>query len=114
MRASARRRVEAHARRVVDAIGLPLHLTIAWTLHPMHGADVLADAFTFGSTAVVVLDEPTFERGTADEREDTVRHEIAHLLAWHRHGHDIADHGAEYIRARRDIDRALDEEIDAT
>jgi len=116
VRSSARRRVEAHARRVVDAIGLPLHLTIAWTLHPMHSpsGDVLADAFTFGSVAVVVLDEPAFDAGTADEREDTIRHEIAHLLAWHRHGHDIADHGAEYIRARRDIDRALDEEIDAT
>jgi len=115
VRASARRRVEAHARRVVDAIGLPVHLSIAWTLHPMHGSrDVLADAFTFGSVAVVVLDEPAFEASDADSREDTVRHEIAHLLAWHRHGHDIADHGAEYIRARRDIDRALDEEIDAT
>jgi hypothetical protein len=115
MRTAARARVERHARAVVDTIRLPVHLTVAWTLHPMHGSrDVLADAFTFGSVAVIVLDEPSFEAADADSREDTIRHEIAHLLAWHRHGHDIADHGAEWRAARRDIDRLLDEEIDAT
>jgi len=116
MRTAARRRVEMHAQRVADAVELPLHLTVAWTLHPMPSTlgDVLADAFTFGAHAVIVLDEVAFGGGTAEDREDTIRHEIAHLLAWHRHGHDIADHGGEYLRARRDIDRALDEEIDAT
>ena len=116
MRTAARARVERHARAVVDTIRLPLDLTVAWTLHPMPSVsgDVLADAFTFGAHGVIVLDEATFDRGTAEEREDTVRHEIAHLLAWHRHGHDIADHGAEWRAARRDIDRLLDEEIDAT
>lgn len=115
MRARARRRVEAHALAVAGALLPRVSLSIAWTLHPLAGAEgeeVHAVAFSWGEHAIVVLDEDVFERSSADEREDTIRHEIAHLLAWHRHGHEIADHGAEYRAARRDLDRALDSEDD--
>lgn len=111
MRARARRRVEAHARAVAGLLLPRVSLSIAWTLHPLagaEGAEVHAEAFCWGDAAIIVLDEVVYERSSAAEREDTIRHEIAHLLAWHRHGHEIADHGAEYRAARRDLDRALD------
>lgn len=83
---------------------------MAWTLHPIQGSgpDVYAEAFTWGRDAVILLDEITFERCTPDEREDTIRHEIAHLLAWDLHGHEIEDHGPEFRRARIDLDMALE------
>jgi predicted SprT family Zn-dependent metalloprotease len=80
-------------------------------MHPLagaEGAEVHAEAFFWDDAAIVVLDEIVFERSSPEDREDTIRHEIAHLLAWQRHGHEIADHGPEYRAARRDLDRALD------
>jgi hypothetical protein len=111
VRARARRRVEAHARAVAALLLPRVSLSLAWTLHPLAGApgaEIYAEAFCWGSESIIVLDEIVFERSSPAEREDTIRHEIAHLLAWHRHGHQIADHGPEYRAARRDLDRALD------
>lgn len=114
MRARKRERVERHAARALSLVAPDLRLLVGWSREAIPWAtvknDVFAEAFTFGRDGVVVIDEMLFEAASPDDREDTIRHELAHLLAWHRHGHDIEDHGAEYRRARAEIDRALDEE----
>lgn len=114
MRARERERVERHAASALAEVAPPLRLLVGWTLQAWPHADMYAEAFTFGRHAVIVIDEARFETAAPEEREDTVRHELAHVVAWHWHGHEIADHGPEYQRARRAIDRALDEELDAT
>lgn len=114
MRARERARVERHAARALALVASDLRLLVGWSREAIPWAsapqDVHAEAFTFGRDAVIVIDERRFEAATADEREDTVRHELAHLLAWHRHGHEIQLHGREWERARAEIDRALEEE----
>jgi hypothetical protein len=117
MRARERQRVERHARALMEQLtGDADSLTVAWSRHPLpHPTlEVHAVAFTWDTHAVIVIDECVFARCTPDEREDTIRHEIAHVIAWRRYGHDIADHGPEWARVRREIDDILDEELDAT
>lgn len=112
MRARERSRVERHAARALELVAPGLRLLVGWSRAavPWQGHEVDAEAFTFGLDAVIVIDEVRFEHSTPDEREDTVRHELAHLVAWHRHGHEIQPHGREWERARAEIDRALEEE----
>ena len=114
MRARKRERVERHAARALSLVAPDLRLLVGWSREAIPWAtvknDLFAEAFTFGRDGVVVIDERRFEAAAPDDREDTVRHELAHLLAWHRHGHAIQLHGREWERARAEIDRALDEE----
>lgn len=111
MRSRERARVERHAARALALVAPDLRLLVGWTRLGTAWPDgVHAEAFAFLREGVVVIDEMLFEAASPDDREDTIRHELAHLLAWHRHGHDIEDHGAEYRRARAEIDRALEEE----
>lgn len=42
----------------------------------------------------------------------TLTHEWAHVLAWRRHGTDIADHGDEWALAHGDAYRGLGAELD--
>lgn len=116
MRSRERARVERHAARALALVS-KMHLTIGWSCMPLQAAPgfvVYADSFLFegkfGKEAHIAIDELRFSWFSADEREDLVRHELAHIVAWERYGHDIEDHGAEYRRARAEIDRALEEE----
>lgn len=113
MRARARERVERHAAEVLRLLEPSLVLAVGWTRLPIsEGSDVVhAAAFAFGHReCVIVIDEAVFEAGSPEEREDTVRHELAHLVAWHRYGHQIQAHGREWERVRAEIDLALEEE----
>lgn len=110
MRARERERVERHAARALAAVLPDVRLLVGWSRRSWPHVEQHAEAFAWKADAVIVIDERSYEASTPAEREDTVRHEIAHLVAWHRHGHDIADHGAEFARARRDIDATLEED----
>jgi hypothetical protein len=116
VRARERARVERHAARALGLVSR-MHLTIGWSCMPLQAAPgfvVYADAFLFegkfGKEAHIAIDELRFSWFNADEREELVRHELAHIVAWERDGHDIQDHGPEFQRARREIDRALEED----
>ena len=112
MRARERARVERHAERalalVAPHLGPKLH--VIWCRRLPEGDTWWTHAVTDDDVPWVFIDEHVFDESTPEEREDTVRHELAHLVAYDRHGRDIQDHGPEYRRARREIDRALDEE----
>lgn len=56
---------------------------------------------------VIVLCEQRYGSDSPAERDDTIAHEIAHLYAWRDHGHSIQDHGPEWRKAKRTLDRAL-------
>ena len=43
------------------------------------------------------------KRGGVDFLEQTVPHEVAHVLAYHRHGRDIRPHGAEWKAIMRQL-----------
>lgn len=109
MRARERARVERHAARALDAAVPGKRLLVGWSRLGWPHVDACAEAFSFGRDAVIVIDEIRFESASAEDREDTIRHEIAHLVAWHMHGHHIQSHGPEYQRARQTVDAALDE-----
>lgn len=112
MRARERARVERHAARVLSLVAPKMRLLVGWSRQcgAWHSG-VHAEAFVWRCFGVVVLSEPLFERGTPESREDTIRHELAHLLAWHRHGHEIPAHGKEWRDARADIDRVLEGDL---
>jgi len=42
------------------------------------------------------LSIPLFARAGEDEQEDTIAHEMAHLVAQHKYGRDIKAHGGEW------------------
>lgn len=112
MRARERARVERHAARALGLVAPGLRLLVGWTRTGSEawGPGTHAEAFMFLREGCVVIDELVFAAGSSEDREDTIRHELAHLVAWHRHGHEIASHGREWERARRDIDAALEED----
>ena len=63
--------------------------------------------------AWILISERAFLASSPADREDTVRHEIAHVVAWARHGTRIRAHGREWLSARRDLDLALDVDEDS-
>ena len=110
MRARERDRVERHMARALAAVLPGVRLLVGWSRRSWPHVEQHAEAFTWRSDAVIVINERAYEASTPEEREDTIRHEIAHLLAWELHGHDIADHGPAFLRARREVDAALEED----
>lgn len=112
MRARERARVERHARAVLALVDprLASRLHVLWCRRLPEGDWWWTHAIADDTAPWIFIDEHVFTESTPDEREDTIRHELAHLVAYERHGRDISDHGAEYARARRDIDRAISEE----
>lgn len=40
---------------------------------------------------------------TADDYEQLIQHEVAHLIAWRRHGEQIKEHGHEFKRICRQV-----------
>lgn len=104
----ARRRVERHARAALALLAPDVRLRVLW--HDDE-SDEYGEAVVFDVARIawIALSERAWARATPDEREDTVRHEVAHVVAWHRHGLGIRPHGREWLAARRDLDRELDE-----
>lgn len=112
MRRRGRERVERHAREALSLVepSVSKRLQVIWCRRLPHDDVYHTHAVADDHVPWIFIDEHVFDASTPDEREDTVRHELAHLIAYHRHGRHIQDHGDEYRRARREIDRALDEE----
>lgn len=102
-----RRRVERHAREALARVLPGVALRVLW-----HHDDVdeFAETVVFDryAGAWVAVSERAWAASSAEDREDTIRHELAHVVAWHRHGVGIRPHGREWLAARRDIDEALD------
>lgn len=102
-----RRRVERHARAALARVQPGVSLRVLW-----HHDDVdeFAETVVFDrySGAWIAISERAWLAQTPLEREDTIRHELAHVVAWRRHGVGIRPHGREWLAARRDIDEALD------
>ncbi len=46
----------------------------------------------------IILSERAWNLAPEADRWDTIAHEIAHLIAWRRHGIEIRDHGREWRR----------------
>ena len=46
---------------------------------------------------MVNLDAP------GEDLDQVIMHEMAHHVAWVRHGHDIAEHGPEFLRVCREL-----------
>ena len=42
------------------------------------------------------LSTPLWKRATEQEKRDTIAHEMCHIVAIHRFGHQIKDHGGEW------------------
>jgi len=102
-----RRRVEARARALCAIVSVRCDLVWARSLPRAFGY-----ALDIENGAIIILDESRFDL-TGVEAEDTLRHEIAHVVVFHRHPNGVDDpHGTEYKRARRDVAsaaRMLDE-----
>ena len=114
MRAAARARVERHARAAAallePAVGRGLEIVWCRELPPLRGYTTHALAWTDPGDHWILINETLWRTSSADEREDTIRHEIAHVVAWYRYGTRIADHGREWARTRQSLDAALAEE----
>lgn len=106
MKSRERARVERHAKRACALVAPDLRLIVCWVSTGLRGA--FAECLAHTGEAYIMIDEPLFDLATPDDREDTIRHEIAHAIAWRRHGYSIRPHGREWLRARADLDRALD------
>lgn len=102
-----RRRVERHARAALALVAPDVPLRVLW-----HHDDVdeFAETVVFDAHAGawIAISERAWLTQTPLEREDTIRHEIAHVIAWRRYGVKIRPHGREWLAARRDLDEALD------
>ncbi len=60
----------------------------------------LPDAWAIATTdGWIVLNEARWAAARPGENRDTVEHELAHVLAWQRHGDEIQAHGREWRRA---------------
>lgn len=95
-------------RRVVRCLrgALPAGAVRVTRSRPLpDGWDAAAYSWT-GGPATIVL-RPDLPRPVAVER---IVHEYAHVLAWRRHGLEIAEHGHEWGIAYSDAKRALDVE----
>jgi len=55
----------------------------------------------------IYLSERAWDASNPEERADTLAHECAHVLAWTRHGTDIAPHGREWLRIFRSLTSRL-------
>lgn len=103
-----RRRVERHAREALFRVDPGVVLRVLW-----HHDDVdeFAETVVFDRHpgAWIAISERAWEASSAEDREDTIRHELAHVVAWRRHGVKIRPHGREWLAARRDLDEALDD-----
>lgn len=102
-----RRRVERHARAALDCVEPGVPLRVLWHADD---SDEYAETVVFPreAGAWIAISDRAWRVQSPAEREDTIRHELAHVVAWHRHGHGIRPHGREWLAARREIDEALD------
>jgi hypothetical protein len=112
VRARERARVEKYASRTLGLVAphITRRLHVIWCRRLPEGDAWHTHACVDADVPWMFIDEYVFEMSTPDEREDTIRHELAHLIAYDRHGRDVSDHGPEFQRARRDLERAIEEE----
>jgi SprT-like family len=112
MRTREREKVERHARRVAALVQPELGSTlrVLWCRRLPEGDTYHTYALADDDEPWIFVDEYVYQLSSPDEREDTIRHEIAHIIAYQRHGANIADHGPEYQRARKQLDKAIEDE----
>ena len=108
MTPNARARVDRNAARALARLAPHVSLRVAWERGSVADAWDGECIWLGAGHALVVVNEVRFEAATPSDREDTIRHELAHVLAWDRHGSAIAPHGREFLRARAELDDALD------
>lgn len=99
MRARERHRIDRRAFAICSLISpsIACRLRVIW-------ARSLPDAYGLAWRFTIVLDE---SRYTFDEGEDTLRHEIAHVLTFEAHP-DAAAHGPEFRAMRKRLDAAIE------
>ena len=99
MRKRDRDRVERRARQIASLIcpTCAAQIKIIW-------ARSLPDAFGYAWQNLIVFDEGRF---VGEEGEDTLRHEVAHVLVFALHPNAKRSHGVEYRLMRNRLDREI-------
>lgn len=99
MRARDRSRVERRAFAICALVSpaIACRLRVIW-------ARSLPDAYGYAWRNTIVLDE---SRYTEDEGEDTLRHEIAHVLTFEVHP-EAKPHGIEFRAMRKRLDAEIE------
>lgn len=98
MRARDRRRIERRAFALASLVSptIACRLRVIW-------ARSLPDAYGYAWRFTIVLDEARY---TLEDGEDTLRHEIAHVLTFEAHP-DAAGHGPEWRAMRKRLDAEI-------
>jgi len=100
MRARDRHRIDRRAFAICSLISP----AIACRLHVIW-ARSLPDAYGYAWRNTIVLDESRYTLD--DEGEDTLRHEVAHVLTFEAHPH-ATGHGPEFRAMRKRLDAAIE------
>lgn len=110
MRVRDRLRVEKRTREIIKLVEPKLlkKLRIIWCRRlPCDHKDYLTHAIVDAQVPWIFFDEYVHGISSKEENEDTIRHEIAHLMAYFKYGRDIPDHGKEFRAARRRVEKVL-------
>jgi SprT-like family len=99
MRARSRAKIERRAFALASLLSpaIACRLRVIW-------ARSLPDAYGYAWRFTIVLDE---QRYTPEDGEDTLRHEIAHVLTFEAHP-DATGHGPEFRAMRKRLDAAIE------
>lgn len=99
------RRARMYYARVLTW-GLSKDLVVGWATEIPGACAVAVPLPDDGDPPLLIICEKKWLSSTKKEQMDTLLHELAHLLAWHLFGPSSRQHGPEFRRARRMLDKA--------
>jgi hypothetical protein len=98
VRARARRRVERIVSDLIDGV---THVRVVWARGPLPDKSY-AVAIPWTAEFWILFPDDV------EPDDDTIAHEVAHVLAWVAHGQSIQPHGREWRAWYRRCKKSLD------